>query len=273
MPRSILVAIFGVVMMSIPAATLAADLGQSDKSSLKDPEPYAAPYAWSGVYFGIHGGYGWGHSSIRDGGTNIENPSINPPYGAFSCGPALTGNYCGTPFELESEGWLGGVQLGANWQRGVIVLGIEGDLGYLGIKEDHVLLRPFEDRDFASVEFGWYGTATGRLGYALDRSLLYVKGGLAVARIETEAADIDGSAIYEGSHIRSTQTEIGWALGGGIEHALGDRLSVKAEYLYMDFGSETSRSPDGDIYEHENQLHTAKIGLNYHLTSESEPLK
>jgi outer membrane immunogenic protein len=235
--------------------------------------PVAAPPSWSGFYIGVHGGYGWGDTTTGDGGTDIKNP----PYGAFACGPALTGNYCDDPFDLEPEGWFGGVQLGANWQRGVFVFGVEGDLGYLGIDDGYTLIRPFDDRDIASVEYGWYGTLTGRLGVASDRTLVYAKGGLAFADIEHEAADIDFNGtsfeIYEGSRTRWNDVATGWALGGGIEQALSRSLSLKAEYLYMDFGSETSRSPEGDIYEHDNTLHTVKIGLNYRLTDHDEPLK
>jgi opacity protein-like surface antigen len=57
----------------------------------------------------------------------------------------------------------------------------------------------------------------------------------------------------------------GWALGGGWEQRLTERLSLKAEYLYMDFGSSTSSSQAGDIYKHDNELHTARLGINWHL--------
>jgi outer membrane immunogenic protein len=270
MPYRVLKALV-VLGIMVPAPLLAADLREPYSGSLKDTPHAAAPFSWTGFYIGVHAGYGWGDSSIGDGGTKLGRDG--PPFGAFACGVAQTGNYCGDPFDLEPEGWLGGAQLGVNWQRGRLVLGIEGDIGYLGADEQSVLDRPFGDQDFASVEYGWYGTLTGRLGLALDRSLLYVKGGLAVARIDMEAADMDNGEIFEGSRVSTSDTQLGWALGGGIEHALTDRLSVKAEYLYMDFGSDTVRSSDGDIYEHEHQIHTAKIGLNYRLGSDAEPLK
>ena len=57
--------------------------------------------------------------------------------------------------------------------------------------------------------------------------------------------------------------QIGWTIGGGLEHALTADVSIKAEYLYMDFGSDTSLSSDGDIYKHEHELHTIKAGLNF----------
>ena len=86
-------------------------------------------------------------------------------------------------------------------------------------------------------------------------------------RSRDTAADIDfggGVHIYQGSFTRQSGTQTGWALGGGWEHYLTNQVSFKAEYLFMDFGSDKSRSPDGDIYEHENELHTVKVGSNFH---------
>jgi outer membrane immunogenic protein len=60
--------------------------------------------------------------------------------------------------------------------------------------------------------------------------------------------------------------ETGWALGGGIEYAITPRASLKAEYLYMDFGSSTAVSSDGDIYKTDHALHTAKLGVNFLLS-------
>jgi outer membrane immunogenic protein len=231
------------------------------------------PTSWSGFYLGLHGGYGWGDTSIGDGGTL----AALPPYGAFSCVPALTGNYCNTPFELAPSGWLGGAQLGVNWQRGNLVFGIEGDLGWLDISDSKTLLRPFDDRDIASVRYGWYSSLTGRLGYSVHHALLYVKGGVAFADIRTRAADIDlvgGSfQIYQGSLIHQSDVKAGWALGGGLEYALDRRLSLKAEYVYMNFESGTARSFDGDIYKFENDLHTVKVGLNYHFSLDPVPMR
>ncbi|KAB2913845.1 MAG: porin family protein [Hyphomicrobiaceae bacterium] len=217
---------------------------------------------WSGVYVGMHAGYGWGDTSIRDGGTVIT--SGFPPFGAFSCGAALSGNYCNTPFELQPKGWLGGVHAGVNWQKGNLVVGAEGDFGRLAVADAKTLNRPLGDQDFGSVKYGWYGTLTGRLGYAANDALVYVKGGLAVADIKVRAADID-FVIYPGSLIDDSGVRTGWALGGGLEYVLGPNTALKAEYLHMNFGSDTSRSPDGDIYRHTHALHTVSVGLSFRV--------
>jgi outer membrane immunogenic protein len=258
-----------VIMLRWLTPLLAALLAIGVQSSVLAADSY--PKSWSGLYVGLYGGYGWGDTSIRDGGT----PITNPPFGAFSCGPALTGNYCATPFELGPSGWLGGAQLGANWQRGSLVVGAEGDLGWLHILESKTLIRPFDDRDIATIKYGWYGALAGRLGYSVSQALLYVKGGVAFADIEKRAADMDfvngNFQIYQGSLIHHGQVQTGWALGGGFEHALGRQLSLKVEYLYMNFGSDASRSLDGDIYKSVNDLHTVKVGLNYHFSANSVP--
>jgi len=220
---------------------------------------------WSGVYVGAFAGYGWADVSIVDGGTAITNP----PYGAFACGPALTGNYCNTPFELASSGLLGGVHLGVSWQTGNLVFGVEGDVGWIDIGAEKTLIRPFNDRDIASATLEWHATLTGKVGLSFQRALYYVRGGAAFARAQIDAADMDlggsGFEIYQGSFVSSKELLRGWALGAGVEYALNPRLSLRAEYLYMDFGTFTARSSDGDIYDHDVALHTARLGLSFRL--------
>ena len=221
---------------------------------------------WSGVYVGAVVGHGWMDLSVGDGGT----PIANPPYGAFACGPALTGNYCDKPFEFASQGLLGGLHLGINWQASNVVFGLEGDVGWINAEADRTLIRPFDDRDFVSASVAWYATMTGKLGLTFQRALYYVRGGAAFARVHVAAADIDlgggGFEIYQGSLVNSKEFLSGWTLGAGVEYAINSSLSFRAEYLYMDFGSFTARSLDGDIYQHDVALHTARLGLSLRLS-------
>lgn len=244
---------------------VAAVVGFSTGLSAQELDP--AGGKWSGLYAGIHAGYGWGDTSMKDGGTAI-GPGFQTPTGAFACGHALTGNYCNNPLEVDAEGMFGGLQIGANWQRGQLVLGIEGEIGKLGISETKTLFRPFNDRDIGTVDYDNYGTVTAKLGYDLAGSLFYIKGGLALAEIENKGGDIDLNwgvfKIYQPGYTQTKGVRTGWALGGGWEHYIADQVSFKAEYLFMDFGSETSYSADGDIFVHENELHTVKVGLNFH---------
>ncbi|MEJ2227021.1 MAG: outer membrane beta-barrel protein [Alphaproteobacteria bacterium] len=255
------------------AAAFSADA--ADITSMKDAPSMLPVHQWSHSYLGIHLGYGWGKQSSVDYATPDslpQEPGHDPPYGGFSCAPALVGYYCGTPFKYDVGGVFTGLQAGHNWQRGVLVFGVEGDFGNLNISKLSVDVRTNDtafDEDVAIIDFGWYGTITGRIGLARGRSLFYLKGGLAMAEITHTAYDLDDDdedgvgTMYAGSYTTAHSIETGWAVGGGIEHAISDNWSVKAEYLYMDFGSKISDDPDCDLYKHESKLHMIKAALNY----------
>jgi outer membrane immunogenic protein len=104
------------------------------------------------------------------------------------------------------------------------------------------------------------GTFAGRLGFALDRVLLYGKGGAAVANDKYELTSI---AAYKAS-----ETRWGWMLGGGVEYSFTDNWSAKIEYNYLDFGTRAVRFTDGtgllflDTSIRE-RVHVAKVGINY----------
>ena len=141
-----------------------------------------------------------------------------------------------------------------------MVFGLEGDLGYLWLKKEGVHPRDAGDSAFSSVKYGWYGTATGRLGYAWDQWLLYLKGGLAFARIQHAGFEIDGGD--EAYDISKTKT--GGAVGGGLEYAVSRNWSWKVEYLYMDFGHVTTVTSDPLVtVENRDHVHTVKLGVNY----------
>lgn len=227
---------------------------------------HASALDFSGFYAGVHAGRAWGETTIGDGGTTLANPpSASPPFGAFACGPAIAGNYCDDPLSLDSDGWQWGGQLGFNHQIGMFVVGIEGEFGEFDLDADKLLDRPFSDQDVASVSFDRYGAITGRLGLAYGQAMVYVKGGWAIADIAVMAADLDGGEIYQEGQIKTDKSQDGWTLGGGLELALTDLVSIKTEYMYFDFGSERALSADGDIYKYDVDVHTLRVGLNLHL--------
>jgi outer membrane immunogenic protein len=234
---------------SIPAG--AADLSNYDRRQKDyDDDPIVVPrsyFSWTGLYLGGHLGYGWGSSS-----------SIN--LADLGNGDAFDG---ADGFVVQPFGWLAGVSVGYNWQYDNLVLGLEADLGYLGA-EDH----QEDSLAFTTSEYGVYGTLTGRIGYAEDRWLLYAKGGLAFANIENSAG-----AFTAGDFTSLDETRTGWALGAGLEYAFQRDLSMKIEYLYMDFGEDRSGNFDDDRFRHENDIHTIKVGLNYSLQRVYQPLK
>lgn len=120
---------------------------------------------------------------------------------------------------LEPSGFLGGVTAGANYQWGNIVFGLEGDIAFSGA-DDAAGTTQFD--------LDWLGTARGRVGYAWDRFLPYLTGGLAFAKgtLSTPA-------------FKDDNTHTGWTLGAGVESAITQNVSVKIEYLYVDLNAQT----------------------------------
>jgi outer membrane immunogenic protein len=134
----------------------------------------------------------------------------------------------GTGAGVSTSGFIGGGQLGFNYQlNGGLVLGAETDISISGI-----------DGTAGGVTFGtdYLGSLRARVGYAVDRVLLYGTGGFGYGRGDLRIGGLSDK-----------QTQWGWALGGGIEAMVAPQLSARIEYLYMDLGHDTYGSVIGPI--------------------------
>jgi outer membrane immunogenic protein len=174
--------------------------------------------------------------------------TVNQPLNAFSwAGPYLGGNL-GYSFGnvtnniTKPAGFSGGVQGGYNWQSGAFVFGLEGDIQF-----------STADDTFAPYKFSnpWFGTARGRLGYAMNDVLLYATGGLAFGQLK-------------GQNLGASETHstAGWTLGAGAEYAFAPKLSAKVEYLYMSLSSSNffiTGMPNG------YNAGLVRAGINYHF--------
>jgi len=203
------------------------------------PPPPVPVYTWTGCYVGASAGTSNGHSDgfsttpgstalgLGPGGTNI------PLFAATQ----LTGSF-------DLSGFIGGGQIGCNYQVGAWVWGIEVD-GSATNKSGQqnaatgpnlaigpgVVQNPL---NFWELQERWLVTARGKLGWTIwDKTMVYVTGGAAWAKIDSSLWVI-GNQIATG--IQQTNTRSGWTVGGGLEYALGYGWSVKGEYLYVDFG-------------------------------------
>jgi outer membrane immunogenic protein len=213
----------------------------------KAPPPPPPVFSWTGFYLGSHTGVAVGTTTTR----NTDSTTVTP-YDGFDAGVPLS-------YDLNSVAVFGGGQIGYNWQLDKIVLGLEADGGYLGARASQ---QP-SPGNLVEVKYGWYGTFTGRAGFAYDRLMTYVKGGAAVAQIRNTASAAPGGVITTNDFSEVTGTKWGWVIGSGFEYAILPNWNVKSEYLYMDFGTRNSTNIDGDIFEHRNRIQTWKVGLNY----------
>jgi outer membrane immunogenic protein len=164
---------------------------------------------WSGPYIGVHAGYGFG-------------------------------NFDATATALDPSGGFGGIQSGYNWQvsRNWVV-GIESDSSW-GSINDTV--------GASNVDVDAMGTVRARLGYAMDRWMVYGTGGLAWAHAD---------AAYNAGTVND-RFYLGWAAGAGIEYLITPRWSAKLEYIYSDFGKITDNADTANL-----SASTIKVGVNY----------
>jgi outer membrane immunogenic protein len=127
----------------------------------------------------------------------------------------------------------------------------------------------------ASTDIDWIITLAGRVGVTFDRTLVYAKGGVAWA---DESFSHTGGSDTNVRFFTGDNTATGWLIGAGLEYAMDQNWSIKAEYNYIDFGDERVSVTDGErtaIFDIDQDLQIAKIGINYRFDTgpRSEPLK
>lgn len=239
-------ALSALMVMSSQSAS-AADLGgRYEPEPVHNYAPAPDPYwNWTGLYFGGNVGYGF-----ADVGSSLDR--ITAPVASLGSTGALT-----------SDGMFGGVQLGYNWQRERLVFGLETDFQFADMQDSAFGSNPAFAGD-AAVDIDSFGTVRGRVGLADGRTLYYLTGGLAYADVDFAQVGIGlGNAIAVGDN----KTMLGYTVGGGIEHALSQNLSLKLEYQYLDFGDAKFSGTDlgGNSYASkvDVDMHTVRAGVNY----------
>lgn len=235
-------AAFSAAIISVLAVAAPVQAG-----SLKD-EPAGVRVDWSGLYLGIHGGGGWSKSSSELAGPAGLQTLVD-----------LVGIPDSSSHDLD--GFLAGGHVGLQGQFGGLVLGVEASFtggrlrdssttafdGVLGIPP--ILGATWDGETTSSTKIGEIFTATGRIGYAWDRWLGYVKGGYASAKVSnTSVTGVDVTGCFLGTcaplgsgggSTRSDARHDGWVVGGGFEYMITPNVTLGLEYNYIDLGSKT----------------------------------
>ena len=207
--------------------------------SYRAPPPIA--YSWTGIYFGGHLGAGW---------TTQEWRAIDFVLGTLRFGSGT------------ASGFLGGAQIGVNYQVDAMVFGIEADFSWADLSGETCFT--FLALVQCNSKADRFGTVAGRLGIAVDRALVYFKGGAAWVH-DTHDLTIFQANFGQSSTVSNNKW--GWTAGAGVEYALTRNWSAKLEYDFMDFGT-TRLSFDfpfntivtTDI---KQRIQTVKFGWNY----------
>lgn len=234
------------VTFAVPA--MAADLGGSIKDTPRyEPAPMSTP--WTGFYVGLNGGYAF---------SGNDRIGIQANDGTFW-----------TDGTMHVGGGFGGGQFGFNHQSGNIVAGFEADIQASGIRDSvgPSATVPAGLTVTGKSDVNWFATIRGRLGVAQGPFLFYATGGVAFAGVDYTVSTT-GLAT---STMKNDDILLGWTVGGGVEYALDRRWSVKAEYMYVDFGrtavtGPVTAGPFAAMTTLETpDFHSVRIGINYKL--------
>jgi outer membrane immunogenic protein len=243
---------------------------------------------WDGWYIGLNAGGGWGNGDVTysgDGGGGGDR-LLNSSLGGIS---SLAANTYTTAH--DTSGFTGGAQLGFNWTSGSWLFGVETDIQYSDLSDtfqagsDAAPHAIFLD---AERSLDWFGTLRARFGVMASPSmLLYATGGLAYGGTD-QTATLSRSATFAAFATGGTtpltcqsgvpcisdsasSTAAGWALGGGLEFALGSMTTLRGEYLHVDLGEESVRmvavAPSTGTgfatAEFDNTYDVVRVGLNF----------
>jgi outer membrane immunogenic protein len=212
-----------VVLACLGMMALVASAGAADMPRRYEPQRAFIPvYNWTGFYIGINGGGGWGDTKWSSVGT------------------------------FDVSGAMIGGTAGYNWQMGQFVLGLEGDADWTNINGSSNAVCA----QGCKTSNSWLATVRGRIGYAYDRFLPYITGGLAFGDIKASRPGFAGS----------NDTNAGWTVGGGFEFVIAGNWSAKAEYLYVDLGKFNCGFACGNGINPDNvsfSSHVVRGGVNF----------
>lgn len=223
----------------------------------KAPVLAANAYNWTGFYIGGQFGGVYGRSKVDFGNAITTSPKF---------GGALAGGQVGYDYQVGK--WVVGVEGSGAWSNAQGTRGCAGGLAFFYS---------------CATDLNWMATGTARVGYAYwDRSLFYVKGGVAAAEVKGSItcntgtqplilvalpncnAPVGGAAATGAAS--ATKTKVGWTVGFGSEFALSKNWTVKGETNYFDLGNDNFTTSLGTVSLKTTGI-SGLVGLNYRFTT------
>lgn len=234
-------------------------------AAVAEPEtpnvPASIAYDWTGLYVGAFGGFGTTDLEATDLFTDAFGGAFYTPGG--------------NSYGLSADGFLAGGHLGYDWQWDRVVLGIQGEAGFMDLDDSvvnpHALPVPAPaELPVTSFSADWYGSVTGRVGLPIDRFLIYARGGAAFLNAEGSTVDTCARSFCQQTAIDASSDDVlfGWTLGGGIEAAMHPHFRIGVEYRFFDFESlEVSGIANNDLEYHQDieldGIHTGRAFISY----------
>jgi outer membrane immunogenic protein len=238
--KKLLLCCLALCTLVVGAPALAADLPPAPYyRAVPPPPPLPPPCSWCGFYVGINAGGAW------------DANTTSTFSGSAATAPAFAANLFPASRSPKPDGFVGGGQAGFQWRVApYAVLGVETDFQGANYKGTAVAMPvPFGGLPAmtTSVEqhSNWFGTVRARAGALVGPTLLvYGTGGLAYGQTEASFTALPSSGaacagVFPCASASSSSTRAGWTAGGGVEWMIVPHLTFKAEYLYMDLGSQS----------------------------------
>ena len=192
--------------LTLVGTASAADLARKGVNKPIEYTPRA--YDWTGFYAGVNAGYGF--DATDKSGTSNDG------------------------------GFVGGGQIGYNWQLNQFVFGVEADIQYADL-ETKYNGTGYKDG------INWFGTVRARAGYAVDKYLVYATGGFAYGGADTSGTGGD-------------DTRTGWTVGGGLEYAFTSNITGRIEGLYVSLERDSSRP---SFVDKNQEFGVIRAGVNF----------
>jgi len=245
---------------TLAGAASAADL-PSRVSAPVAPVFVAQPiFTWTGFYAGVNLGYDFAQGKKADpffgkaGHSEAERTGLKEQGFNFS--------------EKSKGGIMGGAQVGYNYQLGQVVLGVEADIQKLSFTREATATQTgLGYNGTAKQRLDGFGTLRGRIGYAFDRLLVFGTAGYGVAKSSQQFKEsFDVASFHNGVSGKRTDYLGGLVVGGGVEYAVTDNISVKGEYLYAKLNPLTKSSVASERSDYSNKdasFSIVRAGLNY----------
>jgi outer membrane immunogenic protein len=217
----------------------AADAIITEEPPVPVVENITPAFSWSGIYFGGQAGYGFGKTKLK----NEDGESLYDGNGKL-------------------DGFLGGVYAGYNFDLGnSMVLGIDGDVTYNKYKKNENVVFPGNASVTTQTKSEWGGAARLRAGYAVDRFLPYIAGGVALAQVKNSRQLEVGDDL---SYASLSKTRVGYTVGAGVDYAATDNVVLRLEYRFTDLGTDKFRFNEAS-QEVKSKLQTndIRVGVAY----------
>lgn len=245
-----------VALLASAATFIASSAFAADSSPRKvaPVAPVAPTFTWTGFYAGVNAGVNWANRNVS---SSFVDDALDP------LPPNVFAEYWPSPSPYGSSrtGFVGGLQLGYNYQMGQFVIGAEADFMGAFINKSNtgsVTINDFlgggltiTESYTSKIQQNWLGTLRARVGFTFDRLLVYATGGLAYGNIQSSLSvrETLSNGDWANWYGTKNQTKAGFTIGAGVEYALTNNWIIRGEYLYYNLGDVTTYAlPTDEVF-------------------------